>query len=92
MMTYQIGPNDTILRHNDDGSISSIPPSPTNFDRQVYVAWQADGNTPDPADPVPDPPEDERAFWLEYLDDVEEVTTDTAVLILSLVVRGLATT
>lgn len=53
--------------HSHDGSISStvlrrsdtayIPDDPANRDRQTYLQWVAEGNVPDPPDPLPDPPE-----------------------------------
>jgi hypothetical protein len=39
-----------INRHNDDGSISSIPVNPDNKDYQAYLAWLAEGNEPLPAE------------------------------------------
>ena len=40
----------TILRRVDN---AHIPDDPANRDRQDYDAWVAEGNTPDPPDPIP---------------------------------------
>ena len=34
----------SILRHNDDGSISSIPTNPANSDYQRYLRWLENPN------------------------------------------------
>ena len=33
-----------VVRHNDDGSVSSIPLDPRNSDYQAYLAYVANGN------------------------------------------------
>ena len=54
--TYKIyrddedGPITAIQRTLDDGTISSIPFATGNKDYKEYLAWVAEGNTPDPAD------------------------------------------
>ena len=40
----------TILRRVDS---AFIPDDPANRDRQEFLAWEAEGNTPDPPDPIP---------------------------------------
>lgn len=53
-MTYQLTEGDIILRLTDN---ASIPPAEGNTDYQAYLAWVAEGNTPDPAPEPPAPAE-----------------------------------
>lgn len=46
-MNYTINPLGGVIR--DDGA--NIPPDPSNRDWQDYLAWVAEGNTPDPVPP-----------------------------------------
>jgi hypothetical protein len=54
MAEYQLTANEhTILRVADN---AHIPDDPANRDYAEYLAWCADGNTPDPAPLPPEPP------------------------------------
>lgn len=47
--------NSTSIFRIDDGAW--IPNDPANTDYATYLTWLAEGNTPDPADPIPEPVE-----------------------------------
>jgi hypothetical protein len=40
---------------NDDGSMTSFLFDPSNTDYAQYLIWLSEGNTPDPADIIPEP-------------------------------------
>lgn len=45
MATYETNPEwKCVVRHNDDGSVSSMPLDPANADYQAYLAYVANGN------------------------------------------------
>ena len=51
-MTYTLTKYSSVTR-NEDGA--SIPDDPANTDYQAYLAWLAEGNTPNPYVPPPEP-------------------------------------
>lgn len=60
-MTYQLTTGDTILRLADN---AWIPQDEANTDYATYLAWLAEGNTPNPA---PEPPAPEPLTPAEKL-------------------------
>lgn len=60
---YQLVHDGQSIKMIVGGAVAAwIPVDPHNRDYQRYQAWLAEGNTPDPADPIPDaePSRDER--------------------------------
>jgi hypothetical protein len=53
-MTYQLTQGNSIKRIIDN---MFIPPDPANTEYQQYLLWLQEGNTPLPADPLPEPQE-----------------------------------
>ena len=49
---YKLMPLNTVLRLSDN---TFIPSDPANTDYQQYLAWVAEGNTPQPADTLEQP-------------------------------------
>ena len=53
-MTYTLTKSTMIIRDADQ---AWIPDDPANTDYQAFLAWIAEGNTPNPYVPPPAPPE-----------------------------------
>jgi hypothetical protein len=79
----------TILRVQDQ---AHIPDDPANRDRQTYDQWLAEGNTPDPPDPLPEPaPPAPITLPADPVNDMDAATkgyVDTAVATAVAQVRG----
>jgi hypothetical protein len=54
MTTYTLTNGNTVKRDDENG-IWFIPDDPANTDYQAYLAWVAEGNTPNPYVPPPEP-------------------------------------
>jgi hypothetical protein len=50
-------PHEGMIQRDEDGAF--IPFDPDNVDYQDYLAWLAEGNTPNPPPAIPTPPMEE---------------------------------
>lgn len=79
---YKLTPYSSIIRSIDG---ACIPADPANTDYAAYLAWLAEGNTPEPADVPPPPTKAERIRALEaQASDAQTKVTRQALLALAL--------
>ena len=79
---YQLTNSTSITRQSDS---ATIPADPANTDYADYLAWLAEGNTPEPADVPPPPTKAERIRALEaQASDAQAKVTRQALLALAL--------
>ena len=63
---YRLTDYPAIIVRLADGA--HIPADPANTDYQRYLEWLAEGNTPEPANPIPNPRIDEIKARLAQID------------------------
>jgi hypothetical protein len=85
MAEYKLTLTGAVIRESDG---ASIPPDDANRDYQEFLAWQADGGVPDPADPAPEPETPPAAILRQIWQDTEFDETAHAVIDAILALMG----
>ena len=76
-MAYKLLRDGMILRLDDT---TFIPTDHRNGDYAQYLAWLEEGNTPEPADPEPEPETPPTEILLSLLADVTDVDETKPIL------------